>query len=129
LVGRGRAAALDAVANAPEGWLVQVGPVTRNSQQNRLMHDLIGQIAKAKPTWNGLDMDADDWKHLLVASHAKATRDAPIRLVPCLDGDGLVQLVERTSRMNKSRAASFITYIEAWAATNGITLKRYDDQA
>lgn len=126
LRGRGRAAALDAVANAPEGWTVRVGPPRRSLDQNALLHSLIDQIAKAKPEWNGLEMDADDWKALLITSHAVATRNEKVRLIPDLEGTGLVQLVERSSRMSKERATSLIDYISAWAAQNGVELVRYD---
>jgi hypothetical protein len=122
LVGRGRAAALDAVANAPDGWWVRLSPPKRSLDQNAALHGYCAQIAKAKPEWNGMAMDADDWKNLLVCSHAVATRGESIRLVPSLEGNGLVQLVERTSRMSKERASSLLSYIAAWAAGQGITL-------
>ena len=71
-------------------------------------------------------MDADDWKALLVVSHAKATTDDGVRLVPSLEGGGLVQLRESTATMSKARASSLIDYVQAWAAQNGVELVCHD---
>lgn len=126
LRGRGRAAALDAVANAPDNWVVRIGPPRRSLDQSALFHSLCGQIAKAKPEWGGMTMDAESWKALLVVSHAAATAEGSIRLVPDLEGKGLVQLRESTATMSKERASSLIEYVMAWAAQNGVELVRYD---
>ena len=126
LLGRGRAAALDAVANAPDGWTVKLTPPKRSLDQSALFHALCGQIAKARPTWAGMPMDADDWKALLVVSHAKVTGGSGARLVRDLEGDGLIQLRESTATMNKARASSLIEYTQSWAAQNGIELVRHD---
>lgn len=40
--------------------------------------------------------------------------------MPDLEGRGLVQLRESTAAMSKDRAASLISYVEAWAASNGV---------
>lgn len=121
---------IDRIRHAPDGWVVRVSPPPRSLPQNNLFHELCGQIAEKRPVWNGLNMDTDDWKALLVVSHAKATADAdaPIRLVPSLEGDGLVQLRESTAKMDKARASSLLEYTLAWAAGQGIELVRYDDR-
>lgn len=126
LTGRGRASALDAVANAPDGWVVRIGPPRRSLDQSALFHALCGQIAKARPEWNGIPMDAESWKALLVVSHAAATANGSIRLVPDLEGRGLVQLRESTATMSKERASSLIEYVSAWAAQQGIELVRHE---
>ncbi len=126
LSGRGRAAALDAVANAPDGWMVRVSPPKRTPDQNDALHGYCRQIAKARPVWNGNDMDVEDWKNLLIVSHAIATRGGKVRLVPDLEGHGLVQLRESSSKMAKDRASSLLSYIDAWAAGQGIALVTND---
>jgi hypothetical protein len=127
LVGRGREAALDAIKNAPDGYMVRIGPPKRSLDQSALFHALCGQIAKAKPEWAGMPMDAESWKALLVVSHAAATEEGGVRLVPDLEGSGLVQLRESTATMSKARASSLIEYVQAWAALNGVELVRYDE--
>lgn len=128
LRGRGRAAALDAVANAPDGWTVRIGPPRRSLDQNAALHGYCSQIAKAMPQWNGMDMTADDYKALFVVSHSIATQGGGVRLVPDLEGCGLVQLRESSATMSKERANSLLSYIDAWAAAHGITLIHGDER-
>jgi hypothetical protein len=45
-----------------------------------------------------------------------------MRLVPDLEGHGLVQLRESSARMSKGRASSLIDYVVAWATTQGIDI-------
>ena len=122
LRGRGRAAALDAVANAPDNWVVRIGPPRRSLDQNAALHGYCAQIAKARPQWNGLDMNTEDYKALFVTSHAIATQGGGVRLIPDLEGRGLVQLRESSAAMSRDRASSLLSYIAAWAAQQGITL-------
>jgi hypothetical protein len=69
-------------------------------------------------------MDAEAWKALTIVSHAIATRDdedgQPIRLVPDLEGEGMVQLRESSARMSKARAASLTDYVLKVGAENGV---------
>lgn len=106
----------------PVGWRVTVKPPGRSLDQNSALHGYCSQIAKARPEWNGLAMSAEDWKALLVVSHAVATADGSMRLVMDLEGSGLVQLRESTAKMNKARASSLIEYTIAWATGQGIPL-------
>lgn len=106
----------------PDGWVVTIAPPTRSLDQNAIFHALCDDIAKAKPEWNGLSMDADDWKQLLILSHAVATAGGGIRLTPDLEGQGYVQLRESSARMSKARATSLIDYVIAWATQHGVKL-------
>lgn len=111
------------VAKYPPGSVVTLEPARRSLDQNALFHSLCGEIAKAKPQWNGFHMDAEDWKALLIVSHAVATKeDIGMRLVPDLEGHGLVQLRESSARMSKMRATSLIDYVIAWASAQGIEI-------
>jgi hypothetical protein len=104
------------------GYVVTVSPPGRSLDQNSALHGYCSQIAKARPVWNGIDMTAGDYKALFVVSHAIATSGGSVRLIPDLEGRGLVQLREQSSRMSKERASSLLSYIDAWAASNGIPL-------
>lgn len=110
------------VATLPVGWRVTVAPPGRSLDQSAKFHALCADIAKARPEWNGIRMDSEDWKQLLVLSHAVATRGGGVRLLPDLEGTGLVQLRESTARMSKDRASSLIEYAQSWAAAHGVTL-------
>lgn len=104
----------------PAGWSVVISPPGRSLSQNDTFHGLCDEIAKARPEWNGLKMTADDWKQLLVLSHAMATDGSGVRLTRDLEGHGMVQLRESTARMSKTRATSLIDYVIAWATGQGI---------
>lgn len=108
------------VLKLADTWRVIVEPPRRTGGQNDLFHALVAEIAKARPEWNGHRLTAEDWKHLIVCSFG---REGSIRLVPDLDGTGLIQLRESTARMSKQRAADLITFTQAWAAQQGIELK------
>lgn len=119
-----RRLASEAVARAPEGFVCVVRPPNRSLDQNALFHSLVSDIAKAHPKWNGLILDKEDWKALLIVSHAVATKDgSPYRMVPDLEGSGFVQLRESSARMTKDRASSLIEYVTAWAVSHGIQLR------
>ncbi len=119
-----RDGAIRAVKTAPDGYVCVVRPPNRSLDQNSKAHAMFQDIAKAKPTWNGINMDAEDWKALLIVSHAVATKDgSPYRMVPDLEGSGFVQLRESSARMNKDRASSLIEYVTAWAVSNGVQLR------
>lgn len=119
---RQRDAAKLAVIGAPDGWEVVIRPAKRSLDQNAIFHALCDDIAKARPEWNGMAMDAEDWKQLLVLSHAIATGGGGVRLAQDIEGEGLVQLRESTARMDKARASSLIDYTMAFAAQRGIPI-------
>lgn len=111
------------VATLEPGWVVAIMPPGRSPSQNDIFHAMCDDIAKAKPVWNELPMTAEDWKQLLILSHAVATEGGGIRLVRDLEGHGLVQLRESSARMSKGRATSLIDYTIAWAVGHGVKLR------
>lgn len=115
--------ACERIRVAPTGHVVVIRPPNRSLDQNAKAHALFADIAKAKPVWNGVNMDEEDWKQLLVLSHAIATAGGSVRMVPDLEGKGYVQLRESTAKMSKARGSSLIEYCQAWAASHGIELK------
>jgi len=118
-----RNGALQAVKTAPDGFVCVVRPPNRSLDQNAKAHALFQDIAKAKPTWNGINMDAEDWKQLLVMSHAIATDGGGVRMVPDLEGKGFVQLRESTANMTKARGSSLIEYVTSWAISHGVQVR------
>ena len=121
-----RAAAVDAVKNAPDGHVVRIGPPNRSSDQNRIFHAIVDDFAKAMPEYHGVPMDAESWKSVLIVSFTKETAGGDIRLVPDLDGGGLVQIRESSARMSKARATALIDYAMAEAARLGVPLRTHD---
>lgn len=113
------------VAELEPGWSVAISPPGRTLDQNAIFHAMCDELAKAMPVYHGLSMDASDWKALLIVSHdgADAAADGKkrIRLVPDLEGNGLVQLRESSARMSKTRATSLIEYVLKVGAENSVT--------
>ena len=90
---------------------------TRSNEQNALMHSLISKIAK-QATHAGSQWDAEDWKRLLLAQWSKEMG----KIVPALDGEGIVQLGLQSRRLSKSEAVEFVEFIYAWASQSGIDM-------
>lgn len=117
---------IDRIRHLPDGWMVRCGPPNRSSDQNRIFHAIVDDFAKAIPTYAGVPMDAESWKSVLLVSFANEDRSGAVRLVPGLDGSGLVQVRESSARMSKARATALIDYCMAEAARLGVTLRAHD---
>jgi hypothetical protein len=119
LVGRlARANAIDILSRLAEGWTVTFAPPKRSSAQNDKLHVLLSEIA-SKAEWAGKKWDIEDWKRLLTAAWMRTRKQAAV-MVPAVDGHGFEVLYRRTSKLTKEECADLITFIEAWAAEQGI---------
>ena len=113
-----RQRALEAVKNAPDGYIVTVRGPTRNLEQNAALHALLQEIAESRQ-WAGQPLDVEDWKRLLTAAWMRATGRG-IRLVPAMDGQGFDALYQRTSTLTKAEMSELIDYIQAWRASDDV---------
>lgn len=93
-------------------------PETRSSAENRMLHALIGEIARRKE-WAGAKRDTECWKRLLVSAWCR-TRGESVEILPALDGHGVDIVPVRTSKLTKAECADLIGYVQAWAADNGV---------
>lgn len=126
-----RKSACFAIMRAEQGMVVTLRKPNRTLDQNAKFHALCDDIAKARPEYAGIRMDADDWKALLILSHATATKGegGKLRLVPNLEGEGYVQLRESSAKMSVARSSSLIEYTLTWATKQGIDLRsRAEDE-
>jgi hypothetical protein len=124
------------VAGLEAGWSVTLAPPGRSLDQNSIFHAIVDDFAKAIPEYAGVPMDAESWKSVLIISHAIATAEQPdrhhnqpppkLRLVPDLEGSGLVQVREASSRMSKARATSLIDYCISEAVKRGVKLRDHN---
>jgi hypothetical protein len=99
-----------------EGWSV-VFTRKRSVEQNARLWAVLARIAKAQPVYCGVQMDTEDYKDLFVHAYNGATR-----LVPGLDGKGIVALRQRSSKLSVEQFSELFALIEAWAAENNIEL-------
>jgi hypothetical protein len=111
------------VDTSPAGYVVTIGPPTRSDDQNRIFHAIVADFAKAIPEYEGVPMDEESWKSVLIVSHTIATSGGGLKLVRDLEGQGLVQVREASSRMSKARGSSLIEYCIAEAAKRGVPLR------
>lgn len=112
--------AMQAVADAPDGYSVTIAEPTRNLDQNAKFHALCTDLARSSLTWAGKRRTADQWKVLLVSGHATATKEGA-EMVPGIEGE-FVNIRESTALMSVRRSSSLIEYTLAFCAANGVPL-------
>jgi hypothetical protein len=100
---------------------LEIKPASKSRDQEKLYHDLIGQIAK-QAQHMGAKWSPEDWKRLLVDQFIKYQGLSGAMIVPNLDGTGIVQLGFQTRKFTKEQASEFVEFLLAWSAENGITL-------
>ena len=100
---------------APTGAIVEVKPPRRTNDQNARMWAALSDVSRAKP--EGRDMPPELWKALFMASCGHQ-----VRFEPALDGNGVVPLGFRSSRLTKAEMSDLLECINDYAARHGIAL-------
>ena len=104
---------------------LEIKAESRSDEQNAKYHAMLSEIA-VQAQHLGAKWSAEDWKRLLVDLFAKETGLQGGKIIPSLDGTGIVQLGLQTRDFSKEQAMEFITFLEAWGAENGIVFKDVD---
>ena len=99
---------------------LEIKDASKSREQEKLYHELIGQIAK-QASHMGSKWDAESWKRLLVDQFCKDSGIKTGVVIPNLSGDGIVQLGMQTRKFTKEQASEFVEWLHAWGATNGVT--------
>lgn len=115
-----RARAQRMVGNAPEDCVCIIRKKARTTDQNAKMHAMLTDVALAKP--GGRVLRTDQWKCLFMDALAAETggKSFQARWEPGLNGEGVVNLGYRSSRLTKSEMADLISFIDAWGTENGV---------
>ncbi len=108
-----RSRALQAVKDAPEGYVVEVKEKTRTLEQNALLWALLTDVAN-QVEWYGKKLPTESWKDIFTAALRKN------EVVPNLDGTGFVVLGQRTSTMGKAEFSELCELILAFGAERGV---------
>lgn len=95
---------------------------SKTREQEQKYHAMIGEIAK-QAQHLGATWDSRDWKRLLVQKFCKDYKMAGGRIIPNLDGDGIVQLDFQTRKFTKEQGSQFIEWLHAWGAEHEIVFK------
>ena len=103
---------------------------TRSDQQNKLMHSIIGQIAKQAKI-HGSRWTAESFKRFLIDqwAHENGESASVSKVMPSIDGLRVVQLGLQSRRFTKEQAISFTEWLIYWANTNGVTLEERREEA
>lgn len=114
-----------AVINAPDGFVCEVKPAPKSRPQEEKYHAMIGDIAKQVEAF-GEGWGEEDMKRMLVDQFARdmAAQGSPLkrqgRVVPSLDGTGVVQLGVQTRKFLKAEANAFIEWLYAFGAEHDV---------
>lgn len=120
-----RQLASKAVINAPDGYVVRIGPAPKSRDQEEKYHAMIGDIAAQVPL-RGRRWDREDMKRILVDQFARDMKSmgTPLHnsgsVVPSIDGTGIVQLGVQTRGFRKAEASAFIEWLHAFGAENEV---------
>ena len=101
---------------------MEIKAESKSRDQEEKYHAMLGEIA-TQAQHLGAKWSDEDWKRLLVDLFAKETGLQGGKIIPSLDGQGIVQLGLQTRNFTKEQAMEFITFLETWGANNGIIFK------
>ena len=110
------------VSQLPFGGVVEFKDKKRSSEQNAAMWSLLSQVARQRPTHNGVKMSAATWKAVFMDALG-----AEITWLPKLDEPGMFAFGHRSSQMTIAQMTDLIELILAWSATQGLTIEHFDD--
>lgn len=111
-----RNGALEAVKQAPDGYLVEIRSKTRTLPQNAHLWALLTQVSR-EVVWCEQHLPPEDWKHIFTA-HLKKQR-----LIPGLDGE-MVVLGSSTSTMSRKEMADLIELIYSFMVEQGLQVDK-----
>jgi hypothetical protein len=100
--------------------IMEIKQAPKSRDQEEKYHAMIGEIAK-QAEHLGSKWDAESWKRLLVDQFMRDSGKANNRILPNLDGSGIVQLGNQTRKFTKEQASEFVEWLLAWGAEHGIT--------
>jgi hypothetical protein len=100
--------------SAPDGYIVTIQPPKRSLEQNTKMWAMLADLSK-QVVWYGLKLSNEDWKDVLSSSLRKE-----IRTVPNVEGNGLVVLGMRTSKMSVRMMNDLIEYMYWFGAEKNV---------
>jgi hypothetical protein len=114
-----RRRAIEAVRQAPDGYVVKIMERTRTLSQNDALWAALQDLAE-QVTWHGQKLTKEQWKDVLTAALLRQ------KVVPGIGG-GFVVLGTSTRRMKKSEMSDLIDLIHAFGADQGVKFGANDE--
>ncbi len=93
----------------------------KTREQEEKYHAMINDIAK-QAKHLGAKWSSEDWKRLLVDQFLREEANIQGKIIPNLDGTGIVQLGFQTRKFTKEQASEFVEWLYAWSAEKEINL-------
>jgi len=100
--------------SAPFGTRVEFKAPKRTPPQNDRMWAMLTDIAQQVP-WHGIRLTPDDWKLIFLDALKRE-----VRLVPNIDGNGLVNLSRSSSDLSKGEFSDLMELIAAFGARHEV---------
>lgn len=110
-----RRAAHSLLDRAPDWAVVNIAPARRTNDQNAKLWAMLSDISRAKP--EGRDLPPDIWKSIFMAAAG-----FKCRFEPSLEGDGVVPIGFKSSRLSKVEFGELIECVAEYAARVGVDL-------
>ena len=107
--------------DAGNNLVMEIKLSSKTREQEEKYHAMINDIAK-QAKHLGAKWSSEDWKRLLVDQFMRDTRDSGGKVIPNLDGTGIVQLGFQTRKFTKEQASEFVEWLYSWSGNNGINL-------
>ena len=98
---------------APMGAVLNIRPATRSTAQNARMWALLSEISRAKP--EGRELTPEVWKSIFMHALGHAQR-----FEMALDGNGVVPVGFRSSRLTKEEMGDLMEMIEEYGARHNV---------
>ena len=100
---------------------MEIKLASKTREQEEKYHAMINDIAK-QAQHLGAKWSSEDWKRLLVDQFLREEANIQGKIIPNLDGTGIVQLGFQTRKFTKEQASEFVEWLYAWSGNNRINL-------
>jgi len=107
--------------DAGNNLVMEIKLASKTREQEEKYHAMINDIAK-QAQHLGAKWSSEDWKRLLVDQYLREVGEVQSKIIPNLDGTGIVQLGFQTRKFTKEQASEFVEWLYAWSGNNGIHL-------
>lgn len=109
-----RARAAEWCHTSPHDTRVEFKEPKRTPPQNALMWVLLTELSR-QLEWHGQTLSPEDWKLIMLDGLKRE-----LRVVPAIDGRGMVMLGRSSSDLSKDEMGQLIELIYAFGAQNGV---------
>lgn len=108
---------IELAGSIADGWRVEFKAPKRSDEQSAKMWAMLGEVSK-QARHHTLKLEAADWKLLFLNALRRETR-----MVPNLDGNGLVSLERSSSDLSVAEMRDLIELIYEFGARNGVRFR------